>query len=120
MDEEGKSMIAMRDMLNTMMTNIKGRIDVAEKELGENQFPVLDLDGDGEISKEELKAAISDVFKKVPTDEEAEMMLQILDKDQDGKVSVSELMEYVADRKRKKDVEVLEADLKSSAGADKK
>ena len=62
----------MTQMLNKMMTNIKGRIDIAEKELDQNnRFPMLDLDGDGEISKEELKAAILDIFKKAPTDKEA-------------------------------------------------
>ncbi len=114
--KDDKSMIAMTEVLNKMMTNIKGRIDVAEKELGENkQLPMLDLDGDGEISKEELKSAILGIFKKAPTDKEAEMMLEILDKDHDGKVSVAELLEYVAERRRKKDVEVLEADLKSAS-----
>ena len=109
-------MIAMTQMLNKMMTNIKGRIDIAEKELDQNnRFPMLDLDGDGEISKEELKAAILDIFKKAPTDKEAEMMLEILDTDHDGKVSVAELLNYVADRKRKQDIEILEADVKSAS-----
>ncbi len=116
-DEEDKSMIAMQKMLNKMMDGIKGRIDVAEKEFeaSENTFPMLDLDGDGELSKEEIKDAIHNLFKRTPTDTEAEMMLNFLDKNKDGKVSISELNEYISERKRKYEVEVLEADVKSKS-----
>ena len=116
-DEEDKSMIAMQKMLNKMMDGIKGRIDVAEKEFeaSENTFPMLDLDGDGELSKEEIKDAIHNLFKRTPTDVEAEMMLNFLDKNKDGKVSISELNEYISERKRKYEVEVLEADVKSKS-----
>lgn len=116
-DEEDKSMIAMQTMLNKMMDGIKGRIDVAEKEFeaSENTLPMLDLDGDGELSKEELKEAMHNLFKRTPTDAETEMMLNFLDKNKDGKVSISELLEYIDERRRKHEVEVLEADVKSKS-----
>ena len=72
-DGEVKSMIAIQQMLNKMMDGIKGRIDVAEKEFetSENTFPMLDLDGDGELSKEEIQEAMHSLFKRKLTDAES-------------------------------------------------
>lgn len=116
-EEEDKSMIAVQAMLNKMMDGIKGRIDVAEKEFeaSENALPMLDLDGDGELSKEEMKEAMHNLFKRIPTDAETEMLLNFLDKNKDGKVSIPELLEYINERRRKYEVEVLEADVKSKS-----
>lgn len=116
-EEEDKSMIAVQAMLNKMMDGIKGRIDVAEKEFeaSENALPMLDLDGDGELSKEEMKEAMHNLFKRIPTDAETEMLLNFLDKNKDGKVSIPELLEYINERRRKHEVEVLEADVKSKS-----
>jgi LETM1 and EF-hand domain-containing protein 1 len=116
-EEEDKSMAAMQNALNKMMDGIKGRIDLAEREMeaSDNAFPMLDLDGDGELSAEEIKEAMRTLFKRTPTDEEVELLLGFLDKNQDGKVSVAELNEYVDERRRKFEVEVLEADISSSS-----
>lgn len=77
----------------------------------ENKLNILDQDGDGQMSSEELKDAITKILKRVSTEQEAEEIVQFLDKDKDGKVSVIELLQYAESRKHKSEVENLEQQL---------
>ena len=117
--QEEKSIINMKSALNQMLDKLKVKIDTTEKAVGD-KLKLLDIDNDGELSSEELKAAILKSLKRTPTEKEVEEILKLLDSDQDGKVKVLELMQYVESRRDKKEVEVLEAQLKSQIEAEKK
>ncbi len=117
--QEEKSIINMKSALNQMLDKLKVKIDTTEKAVGD-KLKLLDIDNDGELSSEELKVAILKSLKRTPTEKEVEEILKLLDSDQDGKVKVLELMQYVESRRDKKEVEVLEAQLKSQIEAEKK
>ena len=78
-----------------------------------DKLNILDADGDGELSSDELKAAIK-ILRRVHTEAEAEEIIKVLDPDRDGRVSVVELLQYVESRKKKLEVEVLEVGLRHS------
>ena len=101
----------MQTLLNGMLGKLKVQIDSTEKAIGDT-FNLLDKDGDGELSADELKVAITKILKRVSSEEEAKNIVQILDRDQDGKVSVIELLQYVESRKKKIEVEDFENQMK--------
>lgn len=107
------SMMRMQVALNTMVDKLKDRIVTTEKAL-EDKLPKLDIDGDGELSNDELKDAMQTLLKRAPTDKEAAEMVKELDKDNDGKVSVAELINYAKEKQVKFEVEDLEAHLKEA------
>jgi LETM1 and EF-hand domain-containing protein 1 len=117
--QEEKSIINMKSALNQMLDKLKVKIDTTEKAVGD-KLKLLDIDNDGELSSEELKVAILKSLKRTPTEKEVEEIVKLLDSDQDGKVKVLELMQYVESRRDKKEVEVLEAQLKSQIEDKKK
>jgi len=65
-----------------------------------DKLRLLDLDDDGELSKDELKSAVTKILKRSSSPEEIDEFFQALDADKDGKVSVVELLRY-AEEKRK-------------------
>ena len=104
----------MRNVLTGMVGRLKEQIDSTEKvsarsfhcrlynvhnnltcaqALGD-KMRLLDLDGDGELSAEEIKAAMGRILKRSCSQEEVEEFIRILDEDKDGKVSVTELIRF--------------------------
>uniref|UniRef100_A0A5B6YFP0 Putative calcium-binding protein CML36 n=1 Tax=Davidia involucrata TaxID=16924 RepID=A0A5B6YFP0_DAVIN len=53
-------------------------------------FKLIDKDGDGKITREELEALLSGVGAKPPSEEELTMMLSEVDRDGDGCISLEE------------------------------
>lgn len=93
-------------VLNKMVDTLKVRIDTTEKALGD-KLNVLDKDGDGELSSQELKDAITNILRSV-SEAEAEEIVRGLDSNADGKISVLELLQYVESRKNNSEIEMFE------------
>ena len=74
----------------------------------------MDLDGDGELSSEELKEAMVTRLKRTTTDKEAEELIRLIDRDGDGRVSLVELLQYLQTKRDGQEVEVLEKQMQSS------
>lgn len=108
-DEEGreeaedKSMTAMQTALDKMMKNLKGKVDDTEKALL-NKMPMLDLDGDGEITNEEIKMAMMMLFKKDESNMDFETFISELDSNKDGKISIAELLQFIESKKAEQEI----------------
>jgi Ca2+-binding EF-hand superfamily protein len=63
----------------------------------EATFALIDTDGDGKITAEELKHMFTALGEDV-TDEAVSTMLSFRDSDNDGLISQQELTAYLADR----------------------
>eukprot|EP01038_Epipyxis_sp_PR26KG_P006148 gene6148-8475_t len=78
------SLTRMKKVIDSMLGKLKIQIDSTEKAVGD-KLNLLDLDGDGELSSDELKEAIVKTLKRTSSVQEAEELFAILDKDKDGK-----------------------------------
>jgi hypothetical protein len=75
----------MKSVISSMVSKLKVRIDTTEKALGD-KLKLLDSDGDGQISFDEVKNVASTVMKKGHTSaEQLEQLFQVLDSNRDGK-----------------------------------
>lgn len=91
-----------------MLSNLKVKINTTEKALGD-KLKVLDKDGDGQISFEEIKDVIGSVMKKgASTEESVEQLFGLLDSNKDGKVSVAELLHYIHKKRETMEAEAAE------------
>lgn len=107
-EPEDKSVTRMKSAISSMVSKLKVKIDTTEKILGD-KLKVLDKDGDGEISFDEVKAVVGTVMKKgASTEESVEQLFGLLDSNKDGKVSVAELLHYIHKKKESMEAEVLE------------
>ena len=82
--KEDKSVARMKAVLDSMLRKLSLHIDSTEKVVGD-KLNVLDKDGDGELSAEELRDAIVKLLRKNYSVQEAEQLVAILDNDKDGK-----------------------------------
>lgn len=64
-----------------------------------DRLSLLDRDGDGSLSAEELRTAVATLLKRPCSLEEAGRLVAMLDEDQDGKISLAELLEHVKERR---------------------
>jgi hypothetical protein len=96
---EDKNLKNLRDMMEKMVNKIEEDIEKTEIELGDS-FQILDLDGDGELSVDELRAGL-EVLKTHLSDVEAEALISSIDEDGDGKIRVEELWAYIQMTKQK-------------------
>lgn len=94
----------LQSVLQSMLSKLQVTMASSEKVVGD-RFNLLDLDGDGRISTEELRDAIVRLLRRNFSQEEAQQLVSILDSDQDGKISLSELLGYI-----EKQREALEVD----------
>lgn len=94
------SLATLRPVLESMLAKLQVQLDSTEKAMGD-KFNVLDRDGDGQLSAEELKQAIVKLLKRNYSLEEAEALVNNLDNDKDGKISLSELLLYIQERKER-------------------
>mmetsp|Transcript_28808 Transcript_28808/g.39604 ORF Transcript_28808/g.39604 Transcript_28808/m.39604 type:complete len:335 (-) Transcript_28808:45-1049(-) len=115
--QRDKSVTMMKAALNSMLDKLKIKIDITEKALGD-KFNLLDKDGDGELSSEELRAAIVSTLKRTTSPQDAEELIQMLDSDHDGKVSLVELLQYIESRRDSHEVEKLKAAISHSRSSD--
>ena len=107
-EPEDKSVTRMKSAISAMVSKLKVKIDTTEKVLGD-KLKVLDRDGDGQISYDEVKDVIGTVMKRgASTDESVEQLFSLLDSNKDGKVSVAELLHYIHKKKETMEAEVLE------------
>lgn len=105
---EDKSVLRMKSAINTMLGNLKVKINTTEKVLGD-KLKVLDKDGDGQISFDEIKDVIGSVMKRgASTEESVEQLFSLLDSNKDGKVSVAELLHYIHKKRETMEVEAAE------------
>ena len=83
--KEDKSVAMMKSVISSMVSTLKVKINTTEKVLGD-KLKVLDQDGDGEISLNEIKDVVATVLKKGSSSEEqVSQMFQVLDSNKDGK-----------------------------------
>ena len=76
----------MQSVMETMLSKLQTKIARTEEELGEKyELARIDLDGDGEISAEELRTAIVQLLNRKTSLEEAEELIAVFDTDKDGK-----------------------------------
>lgn len=116
-EAEDKSMTAMQTALDEMMKNLKGKVDDTEKALL-NKMPMLDLDGDGEITNEEIKMAMMTLFKKNESNMDFETFISELDTNKDGKISIAELLKFIESKKAEQEIGIFkERVTKSSASS---
>lgn len=110
-EPEDKSVTRMKSAISAMVSKLKVKIDTTEKVLGD-KLKVLDRDGDGQISYDEVKDVIGTVMKRgTSTDESVEQLFSLLDSNKDGKVSVAELLHYIHKKKETMEAEVLDVSL---------
>lgn len=84
-EEEDKGVTMMKSVISSMVSKLKVKINTTEKVLGD-KLKVLDQDGDGEISLNEIKDVVATVLKKGSASEEhVSQMFQVLDSNKDGK-----------------------------------
>jgi len=79
--------------LDQMLDSLEAELESVETSIGD-RLNVLDQDGDGVVSTEELRYAIKEIFKTRQTDEEVERFIQKIDSNCDGIVTVEELREF--------------------------
>lgn len=88
----------VNDRVNKMLANVKKDLDAADGKIGQ-KFKVLDADGDGKISPEEL-INVKEMLKDALDDEGEEdlrLILAELTVDDDGKIDVADLSKLVSD-----------------------
>lgn len=107
-EPEDKSVTRMKSVISAMVNKLKVKIDSTEKVLSD-KLRVLDRDGDGEISYDDVKEVIGKVMKRgSSTEESVSQLFSLLDSNKDGKVSVAELLHYIHKKKESMEAEVLE------------
>lgn len=75
----------MKSVISKMVGNLKMKINTTEKVLGD-KLKVLDRDGDGQISFDEIKDVVSTVMRKgAATEEHVAQLFDALDSNKDGK-----------------------------------
>lgn len=102
-----RSMQRLQSVLQSMLSKLQLKLDSSEKAVGE-RFNLLDRDGDGRLTAEELRDAIVLLLRRNFSLQEAEGLVSLLDSDQDGKISLPELLAYI--EKQKEALELRDVD----------
>jgi hypothetical protein len=136
---EDKSVKMMQSAISSMVSKLKVKINTTEKVLGD-KLKVLDRDGDGQISLDEIKDVVTTVMRKgAATEEHVAQLFDALDSNKDGKgalsnarrklatlltfictvshyrlVSLAELLQYIHKKKESRELENLEVSLSQS------
>jgi hypothetical protein len=79
-----RSLQRLQSVLQSMLSRLQLKLDSSEKAVGE-RFNLLDRDGDGRLTAEELRDAIVLLLRRNFSLQEAEGLVSLLDSDQDGK-----------------------------------
>merc|ERR1711981_192258 len=101
-DDSGSETVDFPEFLTivtALMAAVQAELDKALDESLLEAFKSFDLNGDGTITKDELKESIAAAYGETKTDEEIDEMIGEVDTDGDGKVNYEE---FVA--KTKKDI----------------
>uniref|UniRef100_A0A7S0EE73 Mitochondrial proton/calcium exchanger protein n=1 Tax=Hanusia phi TaxID=3032 RepID=A0A7S0EE73_9CRYP len=85
--KETKAVKILRDRVQAMMRTLDHDISRVGHEIGD-KFYLIDRDGDGIISEDELKDAIQAVLKKKLNSEELAAVIAFLDVSRDGKIDM--------------------------------
>ncbi|OWF56442.1 Calmodulin-2 [Mizuhopecten yessoensis] len=94
-DEDGNGEIDFQEFLSMMSRRMKDR---GSKDDLREAFRVFDLDGDGFITANELRHAMTSMGEKL-TEEEVEEMITDADADGDGRINYIEFVEMLAAEK---------------------
>jgi calmodulin len=94
-DRDNNGVIDRQEFISLMATHLftEETRPTAEQELMA-AFKVFDVDGDGMIGREELKAALLGMGERV-ADEEVEMMIRAADKNGDGRIDFEEFSDLL-------------------------
>lgn len=112
--EEDKNVVRMKSAISSMVNKLKIKIDSTEKALGD-KLKLLDKDGDGEITSDEIKDVIEKVMKRgSSTEDNVEQLFHLLDSNKDGKVSVVELLQYIQKKRESMEIEDLQAQVSAT------
>lgn len=122
-----KNVMRMRTAVSSMLSKLKVRINTTEKVLGD-RLKLLDKDGDGEVSADEIKEVMGQVLKKSLDEasfednrnKSVEQLFDLLDSNKDGKVSIAELTHYIQMKLENVEGEALEARVRSSSSGSEK
>jgi len=117
-EKEDKSVTRMKSAVQSMVTKLKTRMDMTEKALGD-KLKLLDKDGDGNITQDEIKDVIANVMKKgdPTTQQNVIELFNLMDSNKDGKVSVVELLAYIQTKREKMEVAAIEKQMRKSSSA---
>lgn len=79
-----RSLERLQYVLQSMLSKLQLKLDTSERVVGE-RFNLLDRDGDGRLTAQELRDAIVLLLRRNFSLQEAEGLVSLLDSDQDGK-----------------------------------
>ncbi|OWF39528.1 calmodulin-beta-like [Mizuhopecten yessoensis] len=91
-DEDKDGYVSFSEFEKVMMRSIS--VKEYEEKLMRESFKMFDLDGDGFISKAELKKILTAAGDKM-AEQEAEELLQEADTNKDGKISYGEFVDMI-------------------------
>jgi len=89
-DATAKAMGRLGARVDKMLKSLDGDIAKADAEIG-NAFYMIDKDGDGIITVEELRQAIKVVLRKKLSPSEFQTVLRVFDVDMDGKIDIHDV-----------------------------
>lgn len=95
-----KSLTNLQGVVSSMLDKLKIQLDTTEKALGDNVY-LLDSDGDGKISAEEIREAVVRIVNRPSSVGEAEKLIELLDTNKDGTVSLVDLLQYIKKKREK-------------------
>lgn len=107
-----KAIDRLKSRVDSMVGKIETQLSDVEVKIGD-KFYLLDLDGDGVVTREEMAQVLQTVLKRKLTEEEAMAIAMDMDHNKDGVVSIAELAQWaetntivkLAEDGREKDVE---------------
>ena len=94
----------LKEKVATMLEGLESQIEDIEEAVGDKMH-ILDKDGDGVMTVEEVVKALQTTFKRELSEKEALEIVKEIDSDSDGNFTVEELKEWVEINKLAKEVE---------------
>mmetsp|Transcript_17626 Transcript_17626/g.30382 ORF Transcript_17626/g.30382 Transcript_17626/m.30382 type:complete len:551 (+) Transcript_17626:2-1654(+) len=109
-----KAIDRLKSRVESMVGKIETRLTDVESKIG-NKFHLLDKDGDGVLTMEEMARVLQTVLKRELTSEEANAIAADMDTNKDGVFSIAELAQWcetntivkLAEEGREKDLDEL-------------
>jgi Ca2+-binding EF-hand superfamily protein len=76
--------------LTSQLEKIQKEVDAADRQIGDSLHKLVDRDGDGKFSREEVEYALTHLRQKLD-EVERRRIVRALDEDSDGRVSLQDL-----------------------------
>lgn len=93
-EKEDKGLTNLQSVVTSMLDKLKVQLDTTEKAL-EDKFNLLDQDGDGKLSAEEIRETVTSILNRPISIKEAESFIEVLDTDKDGQVTLVDILKYI-------------------------